>query len=366
VATRPALDLPPGPEVPPGLIDLASGNPDLDLLPPLGPGLVAIASHHEPYGAPAVDADLAEVFRSELSADGVAADQLAIVSGALDGMERVLGAHLRPGDRVALEDPGYPAVAELVAAMGFGVVPVAVDDRGPVPASMAEALERGVEAVVVTPRAQNPTGAALDHDRAAELADRLDTRPGVLVIEDDHAGPVAGQPFRHLCAGRVRWATVRSVAKSLGPDLRLAALVGDEVTIGRVVGRQSLGAGWVSHVLQRLVLHLLTSPETRVGLERASAAYTDRRRAVVEVLSAAGQRVHGRSGLNVWIPVHDEAAVVAGMERLGFAIRSGAPFRRRSPAGVRVSTAANDVDTLTEAARALVELVQSRPGLRSG
>ncbi len=367
VATGPALTMPVDDGVPDDLIDLASGTPDARLLPSLNPAIDAISRSHRLYGASGIDPDLASWFEADLGADGVNTDHLAIVGGALDGLERVLGAHLRPGDRVALEDPGYPVVGDLVAAMGLGAVAVDVDQFGPRPEAVAAAVERGIEAIVITPRAQNPTGASLEPGRAEALAHCLSARPDIMVIEDDHAGPVAGQPYQHLAVpGRGRWATVRSVAKSLGPDLRLAALVGDETTIGRVRGRQALGPGWVSHLLQRLVYQLVNSAEVQVGLGQANMLYAERRTALVEILGAAGYPVEGRSGFNVWVPVDDEAQVVAGMERRGYAVRSGARFRKRSAPGVRVSTAGTDIQTLTAAARALIEVIETGPGSRSG
>ena len=93
-----------------------------------------------------------------------------MVSGALDGIERVLEAHLRPGDRVAVENPGYAALFDLLRARGLSLEPVAVDERGMRPTSCRRALARGASAAIITPRGQNPTGAALDAGTGARAA----------------------------------------------------------------------------------------------------------------------------------------------------------------------------------------------------
>ena len=373
VAARPPLALAAPAEEPvaDGVVDLASGNPDPALLPSLGDALAAVDTGPVLYGHPPVDPELAALFRAGFAADEVPAHHLAVVGGALDGLERVLGAHLRAGDRVAVEDPGYASVIELLHALGLRPVPLAVDRFGPEPDALAGALEAGVAAVVVTPRAHNPTGAALDVERAAELRPLLAAAPDVLVVADDHAGPIAGQPYHHLVdhAGEAdqprRWATVRSMAKSLGPDLRLAAVAGDELTVRRVAGRQLVGQGWVSHLLQRVVAAMLSDPATPELLADAAATYARRRAVVVDALTAAGIDVHGRSGMNVWVPADDEARVVAGMQRRGYAIRSGARFRLASPPGVRISVAATPEPVLAEAAAALVAVLDRSRSVRS-
>ena len=63
-----------------------------------------------------------------------------MVSGALDGIERVLEAHLRPGDSVAVENPGYAALFDLLRAHGLALEPVAVDERGMRPEDLRAAL----------------------------------------------------------------------------------------------------------------------------------------------------------------------------------------------------------------------------------
>jgi DNA-binding transcriptional MocR family regulator len=263
-----------------------------------------------------------------------------VVSGALDGVERALGAHLAPGDRVIVEDPGYFAVFDLLRAMNFDPVPVAIDDRGILPDALEAVLASGAQALVVTPRAHNPTGAALDGERAEALRNVLSADPDLLVVEDDHQGPIAGVAGHTLTRGRRRWAVVRSVAKSLGPDLRLAFIGGDAETIARVDGRLALGPGWISHILQMLVIELLSSAEVRATLRSAQAIYAARREALLAALSAHGIAASGRSGFNVWVPVPDEGGVAGGLLQQGWAVGLGARYRLESPPAIRITCAA--------------------------
>ena len=292
------------------------------------------------YAGPYNRQELIELAAGMFAADRIARGPIAVMGGALDGIERVLQARLRPGDRVAVEDPGYFAVLDLLGALGLIAVPVALDDFGPLPEEVERVLSGGVQAIIVTPRAQNPTGAALDYRRANDLRAILRAHSEVLVIEDDHAGPIAGTPALTLIeAGRPRWAVVRSVSKWLGPDLRTAFLTGDELTIGRVEGRQRLGAGWVSNLLQELVVAIWKDPRAERLVQRAAKAYASRRRALIEALAPFGIKATARSGLNVWIPVPEEAVVVQSMLEAGWAVAAGERFRLKSAPAVRVSIA---------------------------
>lgn len=339
LAPRPPLALPGGAPAPPAhLRNLADGNPDPALLPDLLAVLRRLPRGRALYGEPQKHAPLARRGARELTDDGIPADHLAIVSGAMDGVERVLSAHLRPGDRVAVEDPGYPAVLDLVAALGLLPEPVAVDDSGARPEALTRALRSGARAAVLTPRAQNPLGGAWDAARQRALRQALAAHPQTLVIEDDHAGAVSGAEALTL-APRARWAVVRSVSKSLGPDLRVALLAGDAETVARVEGRQALGCGWVSHLLQATVAELLGDAATRRRLEAAGRAYSQRRQALLAALQDRGLAGHGRSGLNVWVPVPAEAEVVAALADRGWAVRAGERYRLASPAAVRITTA---------------------------
>ncbi len=353
-APRPAL------VVPPGVRDLLVGAPDPALLPPISvppTGPVSPRLYGDPPMSPALAAQAAARFR----ADGIDSSHLAVVGGALDGVERVLGAWLRPGDRIAVEDPGYAPLLDLLSAMDMPVVPVSLDDYGAHPDSLDRALAQGCAAVLLVPRAQNPTGSAWNRARAGELAATLAAYPDVLVVEDDHAGDVAGAPAFTVTAGRSRWVTIRSASKSLGPDLRLAVMAGDAVTIARVEGRQALGTGWVSYLLQETVAALWRDPAVGRLLADAAAAYGHRRKALLSALAARGVSAAGMSGLAVWVPVPDELSVTSGLLSRGWAVAPGERFRVASPPGVRIGIGTMTQEEAVRLAADLSECLTRRP-----
>ncbi|MQS37277.1 aminotransferase class I/II-fold pyridoxal phosphate-dependent enzyme [Streptomyces katsurahamanus] len=343
-----------GVQAPPGVRDVSEGNPDPALLPPLHEALAAAARLHERrpglYGQDPVDERFAELARAALDADGVPAGPIAVASGSLDAVERVLAAHLRPGDMVAVEDPGWGSLLDLVSALGLKPVPVRVDDDGPLPAEAERALAGGARALIVTDRAQNPTGAVVGAARAAELRAVLARFPRTLLIEDDHGHAIVDQPLHPLAGTTDSWAFVRSTAKAYGPDLRVAVLTGDAVTVDRFGGRQQLGPGWVSRLLQHALAELWASGA--VDSRAVARSYGARRDALIEALAGHGVEAHGRSGMNVWVPVPDETGAVARLLHAGWAVAPGARFRMSAPPGVRVTVsglAAEDIPRIADA-----------------
>jgi DNA-binding transcriptional MocR family regulator len=325
------------------LRDLSIGLPDPELLPPLGPALARIDVERSvredelEFALPA----LLEFGQQWFGADGVDGSAIAVLSGAADGIERVLAAHLRPGDRVLIEDPAYPPIRDILMALGLIEVPVAVDERGLRPSALAAALAKDVQALLLVPRAQNPIGAALDSERAAELQLILAGHPELLVIEDDHASEISGRPYRSAIGPACqRWTVIRSASKILHPDLRLALVAGDQETIGRVEGRQALGPRWVSHLLQAVAASMLLDPGFPGTCSRASEAYAQRRRTLIDALAERELPAYGRTGLNVWVPVREEAPVIRALQEAGWRALSGERFRIATAPGVRITVAA--------------------------
>ncbi|WP_405666743.1 aminotransferase class I/II-fold pyridoxal phosphate-dependent enzyme [Streptomyces sp. NBC_01166] len=348
VASAPVVTSRRPPKVPAGLRDLAGGHPDPACLPVLSPPprVGPVSGSHRASPRFAVLEDAA---RTWFARDGVPTGSVTFAHGALDCIARLLSTELKPGDAVAVEDPGFHHLLDLVPALGLRMLPVAVDDEGIRPEALRTALRAGARALVCSPRGQSPLGARFTPGRRDALLAVLRDFPDVLVVEDDHNADIAGADAVTLAAGGLpRWAHVRTVSKHLGIDLRWAALACDPATLARHDGRMLLTSGWVSHILQATVAGLLTDPAVTRLVAEAARTYTTRRDALGAALAEHGIASHGVSGLNVWVPVRDESAVVNGLRTRGWWTAAGTRFRIASPPGVRVTTA-----TLTpaEAAR---------------
>ncbi len=311
-------------------LDLATGLPDPLLLPDIAASLERIAprrasvtSYTQPPLLPELEAPLRERWPYEAPA-------LTMVDGAMDGVERALRAVARYGDRVVVENPTFPLLLDLLDHLHLMAVPARIDHRGMVPDALDAALRSRPAAVVLQPRAHNPTGAALSASRAEELASVLSRhRYGrdAVIIEDDHTNLVSGAPAVSLgtwLPGRTLH--VGGFSKSHGPDLRIAAMSGPPGAIDRIVGYRVLGSGWTSRILQAVLLDLLTTRPAVAAISVARYEYFTRQRELASRLRAQGLEVEARDGLNVWVPVADEAAARVTLAAAGILVSPGSAF----------------------------------------
>ena len=345
----------------PFALDLSTGTPDPALLPDLAGALRRIEPPAEPgsYLDDPVLPELAELLRADWP---FAAERITVVDGAMDGLQMITATHLHLGERVAVEDPCFPPLLDLLDAVGAIPVPVALDDDGPLPDSLAAAVDAGVGALFLQPRGQNPSGASLTPDRVTELG-RVLRDADVLIVEDDSTGAIANAPAGSLgvlLPGRTLH--VRSYSKSHGPDLRLAALGGPAALVDRVVDRRFLGQGWTSRLLQRVLVDLLTDAGSARTVRRARSEYARRRSGLVTRLRRAGIAVGGRDGLNIWLPVTDESAALLLLATRGIGAAAGHAFTIRPGQGhhLRVTVGLVD-DRFDEVARALADASGAGP-----
>ncbi|WCM93186.1 aminotransferase class I/II-fold pyridoxal phosphate-dependent enzyme [Acidovorax sp. NCPPB 2350] len=350
-----ALPLPHGAQaLPQGLRDLASGDVDPALLPRLRadawPGLYA----GEGYGGPAEAPPWREAAHAWLTRQGLPTEATGVFSGTLDVVERALRQHARAGDRVALEDPCWPPMAALLQSLRLKPVPLPVDAQGVI-VPPAELLD-GCAALVLTPRAHNPTGCALSAPRWRALRRLLLARPHLLCILDDHWGPLSQEPLAPADALPPLWLYVLSVGKFLGPDLRVALAAGPPALMQALRAQQAAGPRWVSRLLQSLAARLWRDADGSGQLARAGQAYARRRQALEFALRSQGAVLAtGGEGLHVWVPVDAEPTAVAALAARGWAVQAGEPFRLAGGPAVRISLGALRGDEVGPLARDLAD-----------
>lgn len=307
-------------------LDLSTGVPDPALLPDLRPALRSLSAHATAtsYLDDAVLPELVDLLRPGWP---YVPEAISIHDGAMDALELVARQVVGFGDRVVVENPGFPPLVDLLESLGAALVPVAVDDEGLRVDALTTALSSPVAAVFLQPRAHNPTGVSTSPARIAELATVAASSPGTWWVEDDSAGAVASSADvslgTHLPGRTVH---VRSFAKSHGPDLRLAALSAPPDLQARLTAARRLGQGWTSRLLQRVLVGLLTEPRSVAAVTRARDRYAARRSALVAALVERDVRVGDGDGLNLWVPVRDETAAVVRLAARGIGVAPGAPF----------------------------------------
>jgi GntR family transcriptional regulator/MocR family aminotransferase len=152
-------------------------------------------------------------------------EQVAIVSGVQDALDLVSRLFLNPGDKVCMEDPGYPGASTVFHAHGAEVAPLALDAEG---AQLPGLGLQNAKLVYVTPAHQFPLGMAMSMQRRLDLLGWA-SRSGTLIFEDDYDSEFrySGSPLPAL-QGLDRHGSVLfagSFSKVLFPSLRLGYLV---------------------------------------------------------------------------------------------------------------------------------------------
>lgn len=343
--------------------DLSTGVPDPDLLPDLGRALAGLGTAPT-TGSYLDDPVLPDLARVLLADWPFAAEEVAVVDGAMDAMDLFVRTQLRFGDRVVVEDPGFPPLVDLLESVGVQLVGVAVDEEGLDPVALETALRDPVAAIFLQPRAQNPTGVTMSVRRAKQVADLL-SGSSTLVVEDDSAARLSPSPLVSLGRWRPEQTVhIRSFSKSHGPDLRLAALSAPTTILNAINGRRQLGQGWSSRLLQQVLLGLLTDDAATAQVLAAARTYAARRAHVVGRLRERGVEVGGTEGINIWVPVQDETAAVVRLASQGIGVAPGTPFRigavgEGGHIRVTVGLAGDEVDDLDSLAHSLADAART-------
>ncbi|WP_259471637.1 PLP-dependent aminotransferase family protein [Streptomyces shenzhenensis] len=211
-------------------------------------------------------------------------DDVLVTTGtqqALDLVGRVL---LEPGDRVAVEEPGYPPARLPFLAQGAEVTGVPVDAEG----LLVDAIPPDTRAVYVTPAHQFPLGMPMSLQRRTALL-RWARRHGAAVIEDDYDSEFrfGGRPVETLQSldrhGHVIY--VGSFSKVMLPSLRVGFLVAP-APLREALRTAKYAADWHTAVpTQAALARFVDDGLLARHIRRMRHTYTTRHQAITRALT---------------------------------------------------------------------------------
>jgi len=357
----------------PGLMAFGGGLPDLRLVPTdllarayrRALGSRELLGYGDARGEPRLRAALARLL-SEMRGLAVDVGRLMIAGGSQGALDLVARTLIRPGDRVAVEDPGYPATWATLRAAGAELVPVPVDEAGLEVEALAARLAEGpLRAVYLTPHHQFPTTVTMGCARRLRLLE-LAARHRIALLEDDYDNEFhyEGRPVLPLAgedpAGVVIY--LGTLSKILAPGLRLGFVAGPRDLVEALTARREAADGQGDQVVQRAAAELLEDGLLQRHARKMRRVYQARR----EALAGALRRHLGGAatfdlpagGMCLWLRVDPSIDVEAWAIRArkgGVGLTTGRAFDfqgRRLP-NLRLGYSALDEGELEEAVRRL-------------
>ena len=240
------------------------------------------------------------------------ADQLVVTRGVAGSLGLIAAALLRPGDRVGVEEPGYPAARAVFAAHGVRVVPCPVDEGGLV----VDALPDDLRLVYLTPAHQYPLGGRLSVPRRQALISWARVT-GALLVEDDYDGEfrydVSPLPALFGLDPEVV-VYLGTTTKILTPALRVGWLVARPDLAARLADTGASLGEWAAGPAQRALFTLIITGDLERHIRRMRHGYARRRAAMAAVLGGgdAGLLSGDEAGMHMVLETSQPAGQVAG------------------------------------------------------
>jgi GntR family transcriptional regulator/MocR family aminotransferase len=289
--------------------------------------------------------------------------EVIVVNGSQQALDLIARVLVERGDRVAIEDPHYNGIREVLRVAGARLLPVPVDRDGLNPARLPE----HANIVFVTPSHQFPTGVILPLARRLELLEWA-RRKNSVIVEDDHDGEFhyEGRPLESLqgldTEGRTVY--VGTFSRTVFPALRIGYLI-----VPKTLAPAFTGAKWLNDLHsatleQQALAEFITTGMYDRHLGRLRRRNTARRGALLEAVHRyLGTRVEvtgDGSGTHVVLwptkPVSEETLVAHAASRgVGISGISHCFLTRPSRPGIIIGYSRMNENEIREGIRRLGE-----------
>jgi GntR family transcriptional regulator/MocR family aminotransferase len=250
-------------------------------------------------------------------------DQILVTGGTQMALTLIARTLLRPGDRVVVEDPGYPAAWAAFQDAGARLIPVAVDGEGLRVDLLAAVLrEHPVRALFVTPHHQFPTTVTMSASRRIRLLE-LAAAHRMAIIEDDydfefHYG---GYPVMPLASrdpsGVVIY--VGTLSKVLAPGFRLGFVSGPPSLVNAMALNRRIMDHHGNQIMEQAVADLLNEGLLQRHVRKMRRVYARRLEALADALRQDLPDVASfelpSGGMSIWVTFREGIDVEAWLGR---------------------------------------------------
>jgi GntR family transcriptional regulator/MocR family aminotransferase len=246
------------------------------------------------YGDPAGHPDFVERLSLYLRrVRSLTGRRILVTHGSQEGMYLTAQLLLRPGDKVAIDELGFPPAWDAFRAAGADLAPVKLDAEGMVPEALEAVLSREpVHLIYLTSHHQFPTTVTLPVERRQRIYE-LASRHGIPIIEDDydHEFHFRSQPIAPLASNDPCELVIytSTLSKIMFPSMRLGFLAVPEAIYSPLVNLRAVMTRQNNVFLQDAVARWIDTGGFERHLRRMRREYEERRDALVEAL-AAGRR----------------------------------------------------------------------------
>ncbi|HEX2669103.1 MAG TPA: PLP-dependent aminotransferase family protein [Gammaproteobacteria bacterium] len=326
------------------------GQPDLQLFPYdefracVADTLRRSPSRRSDYGSPAGHPEFIACMEEYLRrVRALTGRKIIITHGAQEAIFLTAQLLVMPGDKVAVESPGYAAAWDAIRAAGGEVVPLKVDAQGMDPDSLEEAIgQHRIRLIYLTPHHQYPTTVTLPKARRLRIYE-LASRHQIPILEDDYdhefhfrSQPIAPMASSDPC-GLVIY--ISTLSKIMFPSARIGFMAVPEDLLEPLTRLRALVTRQNSIFMQDAVARWMDNGGFERHLKRMRRVYQERRDAMVQALEAGRERGLPLNwsvpdgGMALWFDCGvDSDAVVARARAAGVYVTPESEFHLTPPA----------------------------------
>lgn len=222
---------------------------------------------------------IAERCRKELGFDATYEDVM-MTNGSQECFDLLARLFLNPGDRMAVESPGYLGAIQSFSAYGPEFIGIDVGPEGADADQLAKAVESGAKLFYSIPNHQNPSGNSYSESVRRSVADIV-RGSQCLLIEDDAYGELgyagrAGRTMKSMAPEDT--VLTGSFSKTISPGMRIGWMVVPEwmrAQAGKSLEAMSLQSGTLCQKIVDRFLQEHDYDEYLRGLRRSYSKKKD-------------------------------------------------------------------------------------------